>query len=125
MSFRWQALARASSREGAASPSSRPHSAPKYQLFAPKPDTDGLDVAGIRPMEVAAPVATLTGWALRGAGRLISSGHALKLQTRRPRFAPSPARKGLRRCLDAGERWGKAAAFSRERSAEVKGTRQA
>ena len=41
----------------------------KYQLFVPKPDADGLDLAGIRPMEVAAPVATLTGWALRAAGR--------------------------------------------------------
>lgn len=40
-----------------------------YQLFVPKPDADGLDVAGIRPMEVAAPTATLTGWALRAAGR--------------------------------------------------------
>jgi hypothetical protein len=41
----------------------------KYQLFVPRPDADGLDLAGIRPMEVAAPVATLTGWALRAAGR--------------------------------------------------------
>jgi hypothetical protein len=41
----------------------------KYQLFVPKPDADGLDLAGIRPMEVAAPLATLTGWALRATGR--------------------------------------------------------
>jgi hypothetical protein len=40
-----------------------------YQMFVPKPDADGLDVAGIRPMEVAAPLATITGWALRAAGR--------------------------------------------------------
>jgi hypothetical protein len=40
-----------------------------YQLFVPRPDADGLDVAGIRPMEVAAPMATITGWALRAAGR--------------------------------------------------------
>ena len=40
----------------------------KYQLFVPKPDTDGLDIAGIRTMEVAAPTATITGWALRAAG---------------------------------------------------------
>lgn len=39
-----------------------------YQLFVPRPDADGLDVAGIRPLEVAAPTATLTGWALRAAG---------------------------------------------------------
>ena len=40
-----------------------------YQQFVPKPDSDGLDIAGIRPMEVAAPLATTTGWALRAAGR--------------------------------------------------------
>ena len=45
-----------------------PTAGARYQLFVPKPDSDGLDVAGIRPMEVAAPVATLTGWALRSAG---------------------------------------------------------
>jgi hypothetical protein len=39
-----------------------------YQLLVPKPDADGLDVAGIRPMEVAVPRATLTGWGLRAAG---------------------------------------------------------
>jgi hypothetical protein len=40
----------------------------KYQLFVPKTDEDGLDIAGIRPMEVAAPQATITGWALRAPG---------------------------------------------------------
>jgi hypothetical protein len=39
-----------------------------YQVFVPKPDTDGLDLGGIRTMEVAAPTATLTGWALRAGG---------------------------------------------------------
>jgi hypothetical protein len=41
----------------------------QYQLFVPRPDSDGLDVAGIRPMEIAAPTATLTGWAVRAQGR--------------------------------------------------------
>jgi hypothetical protein len=41
----------------------------KYQLFVPKPDGDGLDIAGVRPMEVAAPTATITGWATRSVGR--------------------------------------------------------
>jgi len=41
----------------------------KYQVLVPKPDKDGLDLDGIRTMEVAAPTATLTGWALRAAGR--------------------------------------------------------
>jgi hypothetical protein len=41
----------------------------RYQIMVPKPDNDGLDIAGIRPMEVAAPTATLTGWAVRAQGR--------------------------------------------------------
>jgi hypothetical protein len=40
-----------------------------YQLFVPKPDQDGLDIPGIRPVEVAAPIATITGWNVRAAGR--------------------------------------------------------
>lgn len=39
-----------------------------YQLFVPKPDSDGLDVAGIRSVEVTAPIATVTGWNLRAPG---------------------------------------------------------
>lgn len=39
-----------------------------YQLLAPKSDGDGLDIAGIRPMEVAVPTSTLTGWNVRAAG---------------------------------------------------------
>jgi hypothetical protein len=41
----------------------------RYQLFVPKPDRDGLDIGGIRPMEVAAPTATITGWNVRAPGR--------------------------------------------------------
>jgi hypothetical protein len=41
----------------------------RYQLFVPKADSDGLDVAGIRTVEVRAPTATLTGWSVRAAGR--------------------------------------------------------
>ena len=40
----------------------------RYQLFVPRPDRDGLDIGGIRPMEVAAPTATITGWNVRAAG---------------------------------------------------------
>ena len=40
----------------------------RYQLFVPKPDSDGLDIGGIRPMEVAAPTATIAGWNVRAAG---------------------------------------------------------
>jgi Alpha/beta hydrolase domain len=40
----------------------------RYQLFVPRPDSDGLDVAGIRPVEVAAPTSTLMGWNVRAPG---------------------------------------------------------
>jgi hypothetical protein len=48
--------------------SSAPTLGAKYQLFVPAPDRDGLDIGGIRPMEVAAPIATITGWGVRAAG---------------------------------------------------------
>jgi hypothetical protein len=40
----------------------------RYQVMVPKTDSDGLDVGGIRAVEVAVPVATLTGWNMRAAG---------------------------------------------------------
>jgi alpha/beta hydrolase family protein len=36
-----------------------------YPMLVPKTDADGNDIAGIRLPEVAAPLATYTGWALR------------------------------------------------------------
>jgi hypothetical protein len=41
----------------------------KYQVLIPKPDRDGLDVGGIRSIEVSAPTATITGWNVRATGR--------------------------------------------------------
>lgn len=41
----------------------------RYAQFVPQTDSDGLDVAGIRPVEVAAPVSTIAGWNLRRSGR--------------------------------------------------------
>ena len=59
----------------------------RYQQFVPKADSDGLDVAGIRPVEVAAPTATVTGWNVRAAGR--RPGHGF---TGAPGFARPRAR---------------------------------
>jgi Alpha/beta hydrolase domain len=39
-----------------------------YPIFVPKADADGNDIAGVRLPEVAVPVATYTGWALRADG---------------------------------------------------------
>lgn len=35
---------------------------PRYMVFVPKPDKDGIDVAGLRSMEVRAPFGTNVGW---------------------------------------------------------------
>ncbi len=39
-----------------------------YPVLVPKPDEDGLDVAGVRPMEIRAPLGTNTGWNVRAPG---------------------------------------------------------
>jgi hypothetical protein len=39
-----------------------------YPVFVPKTDADGNDIAGVRLPELAVPVATYTGWALRADG---------------------------------------------------------
>lgn len=39
-----------------------------YKVLVPKTDSDGLDVAGIRQMEIRAPLGTNMGWNLRAAG---------------------------------------------------------
>lgn len=49
-------------------------SSPAYQNFVSKVDRDGNEVAGIRLPPVAAPIATLTGWALRRAGFGLDEG---------------------------------------------------
>lgn len=51
-----------------------PYNAPAYQNFVSKVDNDGNEVAGIRLPPVAAPVATLTGWALRREGYGLNDG---------------------------------------------------
>ena len=47
---------------------------PVYQNFVSKVDQDGNELAGIRLPPVAAPVATLTGWALRRDGYGLHDG---------------------------------------------------
>jgi hypothetical protein len=36
-----------------------------YQMFVPRADRDGLDIAGIRQMQIRAPLGTSTGWNVR------------------------------------------------------------
>jgi hypothetical protein len=39
-----------------------------YPILVPKPDADGLDIAGIRSMQIRVPLGTSTGWNVRAAG---------------------------------------------------------
>lgn len=48
--------------------------APTYPSFVSKTDEDGNELAGIRLPTVAAPIATTTGWALRGEGFGLNDG---------------------------------------------------
>lgn len=41
-----------------------------YAALVPKSDSDGHNIAGIRTVEIDVPLATFTGWALRGDGSL-------------------------------------------------------
>jgi hypothetical protein len=41
---------------------------PSYMMFVPRPDSDGLDIAGVRTVEIRAPLGTNTGWNLRAPG---------------------------------------------------------
>jgi hypothetical protein len=85
----------------------------RYQMFVPKADSDGLDVGGIRTVEVAAPTATLTGWNVRAAGRRPSdlcglSGSFIPFaKTKAERQANSDPRPSLE------ERYGNQAGFVR------------
>jgi hypothetical protein len=40
---------------------------PSYLMFVPKADADGLDIAGVRPMQIRVPLGTSTGWNVRNA----------------------------------------------------------
>jgi hypothetical protein len=42
-----------------------PKLGPRYNVYVPKANEDGLDVGGVRPLEVRAPIGTHTGWNVR------------------------------------------------------------
>jgi hypothetical protein len=41
---------------------------PRYEQFVPRNDEDGLNVAGVRPMQIRVPLGTSTGWNIRAPG---------------------------------------------------------
>ena len=44
-----------------------PRLGPGYTMFVPTADKDGLNVAGIRPMQIRVPLGTSTGWNVRAS----------------------------------------------------------
>jgi len=44
-----------------------PKVGPNYSILVPKSDEDGLNIAGVRPMEIRAPLGTNAGWNIRTA----------------------------------------------------------
>jgi hypothetical protein len=45
-----------------------PRLGPTYEQFVPLPDEDGLDVAGVQPLQIRVPLGTSTGWNVRAPG---------------------------------------------------------
>jgi len=43
----------------------QPKIGPRYNVYVPKPNDDGLDVGGVRPIEIRVPVGTHAGWNVR------------------------------------------------------------
>jgi hypothetical protein len=72
-----------------------------YTVLVPKPDADGIDLAGIRPLETRAPLGTNTGWNMRApghrAGNLcgLSGSYIAFAGTRRERIASGDPRPAL------------------------------
>jgi hypothetical protein len=59
-----------------------------YPVLVPKTDADGNDIAGVRQVEIAVPLATFTGWALR---RGAASGDGCDAAGQQIDFAPTRA----------------------------------
>jgi hypothetical protein len=74
---------------------------PSYMMFVPKPDKDGLDIAGVRPMQIRVPLGTTTGWNVRrpdqrAPGLCALTGSFFPLaETKAQRLANGDPRKSL------------------------------
>lgn len=64
-----------------------------YQVFLPKTDADGNDIAGVRVPDVSVPLATYTGWGLRAAhaGQPVPIVDGCDATGQRIPFAPTAA----------------------------------
>ena len=73
---------------------------PTYTQFVPKPDEDGLDIAGVRPMQIRVPIGTNTGWNVRAPGHRanlcgLTGSHIPFFETRAEREAAGDPRLSL------------------------------
>jgi hypothetical protein len=78
-----------------------PRATASYPVLVPKPDADGHDVAGIRAVQVRAPLGTTTGWNVRAPGRRapnlcgLSGAYLPFPATRAARTSSGDSRKSL------------------------------
>ena len=100
-----------------------------YPAFVPKTDVDGNDIPGIRVPDVAVPIATYTGWALRatppgetGGAKLVdgcdASGQMIS-------FAATKANRGGDPRPSLQERYGNSTGTNADYAAKVKAAAQA
>jgi hypothetical protein len=88
-----------------------------YPVFVPKTDTNGNDMAGIRLPQIAAPLATYTGWGLRasafaGDDLCDAAGSMIPLRrTQAERIAAGDPRPSLEELY--GDHWGYALRVAR------------
>ncbi len=75
---------------------------PTYRQFVPKTDEDGLDIAGVRPLQIRVPLGTNTGWNVRAPAYRppnlcrLTGTHVAFAQTRAERLANGDPRLSLR-----------------------------
>ncbi len=74
---------------------------PRYRVLVPKPDKDGLDIAGVRPMEIRVPLGTNAPWNVRAPGFRapnlcgLSGSYIPFAKTKAERLAAGDPRKSL------------------------------
>ena len=72
-----------------------------YSMFVPKPDKDGLDIAGIRPMQIRVPLGTTMAWNVRARGHRgpdlcgLTGSYIPFAQTKAERLASGDSRLSL------------------------------
>jgi len=74
---------------------------PSYRVLVPQVDKDGLDLAGVRPMQIRVPLGTNMGWNVRAPGRRegnlcgLSGSYIPFATTKAERLAAGDPRKSL------------------------------